>query len=92
MEGCVDFNPAGSQHLRNGSRGSRMSIQPLKWPTGTSHMELWTVTVAPLCVYTRNVSREAHVPQSLRRSMHDGSSPYYTNDVREHLNIIYGKH
>ncbi|GBM38249.1 hypothetical protein AVEN_47342-1 [Araneus ventricosus] len=36
--------------------------------------------------HTRNVSREAYVPQSLRRSLwfqHDGAPPHYTNDVRQ---------
>ncbi|GBN82425.1 hypothetical protein AVEN_45431-1 [Araneus ventricosus] len=67
-----------------------MSMQTLNWPTCTSHMELRTVTGAPLCVYMRNVSREAHVPQSLSRSMwfqHDGAPLYYTNDVRQHQTL-----
>ncbi|GBN51564.1 hypothetical protein AVEN_145154-1 [Araneus ventricosus] len=89
-EVSVNSYPARSQHLRTGSRGSRMSsIQTLNWPTCTSHMELLTVTGAPLCVNTRNFSRKANVPQSLRRSMqfqHD------TNDVRQHLHAKFEKH
>ncbi|GBL90573.1 hypothetical protein AVEN_179481-1 [Araneus ventricosus] len=72
-----------------------MSIQKLNWPTSTSRIELRTVTCAPLCVYTRNASREAHVPQSLRRSVwfqHDGAPPHFTSDVHQHLNVTSGKH
>ncbi|GBN84683.1 hypothetical protein AVEN_19145-1 [Araneus ventricosus] len=56
MKGCVNSDPAGSQHLRIGFRGSGVSIQTLNWLTCTSSMELRTITGTPLCVYTRNVS------------------------------------
>ncbi|GBN26230.1 hypothetical protein AVEN_270357-1 [Araneus ventricosus] len=72
-----------------------MSIQSLNWLTCTSHMKLRTVTGAPLCVYSRKFSLEAHFHQSLRRSVwfqHDGAPPHYTNDVCQHLNITFGKH
>ncbi|GBL85843.1 hypothetical protein AVEN_63173-1 [Araneus ventricosus] len=68
------------------------------WPTCTSRMEqleLRTVTGSPLCVYTRNVSREAHVPLLLHLSMwfqHDGVPLHYKNDVCQDLNVIFGKH
>ncbi|GBL98990.1 hypothetical protein AVEN_227503-1 [Araneus ventricosus] len=58
-------------------------------------MELRTVMGAPLYIYTRNASRQAHVPQSLRRSMsfqHDGAPSHYTNDVHQNLNVIFVKH
>ncbi|GBN05544.1 hypothetical protein AVEN_39875-1 [Araneus ventricosus] len=58
-------------------------------------MELWPVTGVPLCACTRNVSSEAHVPQSLRLSVwfqHDGSRLNYTKDVRQHLNVTFGQH
>ncbi|GBN98742.1 hypothetical protein AVEN_54474-1 [Araneus ventricosus] len=55
-------------------------------------MELRTATGVPVCAFTRNVSREAHVPQSLLLSVwfqHDGIPPHYTNDVRQHLNVTF---
>ncbi|GBM80661.1 hypothetical protein AVEN_209856-1 [Araneus ventricosus] len=50
--------------------------------------------------FTRNISREAHVPQSLRSSIwfqHDGASPHdindtSTNDILQHLKVTFGKH
>ncbi|GBL83352.1 hypothetical protein AVEN_110665-1 [Araneus ventricosus] len=50
---------------------------------------------APLCACTMNISRAAHVPQSLSRSVwfqHEGAPSHYTNDVRQHLNVKFGQH
>ncbi|GBL79014.1 hypothetical protein AVEN_48971-1 [Araneus ventricosus] len=72
-----------------------MSIQTLNWPSCTSRMELRTVTGSQLCVYTRNVGREAHFSLSLRRSLwfqYDGAPPLYTSDVHQHLQVTFGKH
>ncbi|GBM10668.1 hypothetical protein AVEN_7939-1 [Araneus ventricosus] len=76
-----------------------MSIQTLNWPTCTARIEaftsLRTVTGAPLCACTRNVSREAHVPQSLHLSVlfqYDGAPLNFPNDVRQHQNVTFGQH
>ncbi|GBM37770.1 hypothetical protein AVEN_137457-1 [Araneus ventricosus] len=82
----------------NRFQGSRKNILTFNWPACTSSMELprsSIVTRVPLCACTRNVSRDTHVPLSLRFSVwfqHGGTPPPYTNDIHQYLNVTFGQH